>query len=358
MIRPEFWAGRRVLVTGHTGFKGSWLSLWLASLGARVSGYALQPATLPSLWQLVDETSGVASTYADVRDAQRLESAFAASRPEVVFHLAAQSLVRASYEDPAGTYATNVMGTVHVLDAVRRVPGVLAVVCVTSDKCYENRGDGRHYREDDPMGGNDPYSSSKGCAELVASAYRRSFFDVSMGHAAIASARAGNVIGGGDWAAGRIVPDTVRAVARGEAVRIRHPRAVRPWQHVLEPLAGYLMLAQSLCETPAAYAEGWNFGPDDGDAVAVETIVTRTLHTWGAQTGWKGVPGTHPPEADMLRLDSAKARSRLGWNPRLNLDSALEWTVEWYKTHAQGGDARAVSISQIERYMRLDREGQ
>ncbi len=246
MISRSFWAGRRVLITGHTGFKGCWLALWLASLGARVSGYALPPPSAPSLWQFVEGHAEVTSTLADVLDVDLLATAFARSRPEIVFHLAAQSLVRASYDDPARTYATNVMGTVNVLDAVRRTPGVLAVVNVTSDKCYANRERERGYHEDEPMGGRDPYSSSKGCAELVTVAYRASFFDVTRGDAAIASARAGNVIGGGDWAADRIVPDVVRAAIRGVPAQIRNPDAVRPWQHVLEPLAGYMPIADPI----------------------------------------------------------------------------------------------------------------
>lgn len=354
MINRNFWAGRRVLITGHTGFKGCWLALWLASFGARVSGYALQPPTVPSLWQFVEGRVEMASTLADVRDANLLARAFETSRPEIVFHLAAQSLVRAAYDDPVRTYATNVMGTVNVLDAVRRTPGILAVVNVTSDKCYENREWERGYREDDPMGGRDPYSSSKGCAELITAAYRTSFFDTGRGDAAIASARAGNVIGGGDWAADRIVPDIVRATIRGAPVLVRNPKAVRPWQHVLEPLAGYLLLAERLCETPAAFAEGWNFGPAEGDAASVETIATMILKTWGAAAGWTHSSGPHPHEARFLQLDSSKARSRLGWRPRLDLATALEWTVEWYKAHADGADAKGLALAQIDRYMQMD----
>jgi CDP-glucose 4,6-dehydratase len=350
VIRPDFWAGKRVFVTGHTGFKGAWLALWLTSLGARVAGYALKPATRPSLWQLVQDGAGVASTIADVRDPVAIAGAIDSFKPEVVFHLAAQSLVRPSYEDPVGTYATNVMGTVHLLEAVRRARGVRAVVNVTSDKCYQNLETGQAYRESDPMGGRDPYSSSKGCAELVTAAYRASFFASGV---ALASARAGNVIGGGDWAADRIVPDTVRAAVAGEAVKVRNPTAVRPWQHVLEPLAGYLQLAERLCEAPGEYAEGWNFGPDDEDAVPVETIVSTVTRLWGPPARWESDRGPHPHEAHFLRLDSSKARKRLGWRPRLRLESALEWTVEWYKAQAQGADARALTLAQIARYMEL-----
>jgi len=348
-VSPKFWAGKRVLVTGHTGFKGCWLALWLASMGARVSGYALAAPSTPSLWDLVQAKSGIASTIADIRDLGALAKATAAAQPEIVFHLAAQSLVRPSYDDPVGTYATNVLGTVHVMEAARRAGSVRALVNVTSDKCYENLETGQAYREGDPMGGRDPYSSSKGCAELVTSAYRLSFFQ----GAGIASARAGNVIGGGDWALDRIVPDTVRAIAAGKPVRVRNPRAVRPWQHVLEPLAGYLALAERLYEKPAGFAEAWNFGPDEAEAVPVETVATTVTRLWGPPAAWKADAGEHPHEAHFLRLDSSKARARLDWRPRLKLPLALEWTVDWYRRQAQGADARQLTLGQIERYMGL-----
>ncbi len=353
VIRPDFWAGKRVLVTGHTGFKGSWLALWLASMGARVSGYALPPPTTPSLWQSVQGHAGVDSTIADVRDAAALAGALAACRPEVVFHLAAQSLVHASYADPVGTYATNVMGTVHLLEAARSTAGIRAVVVVTSDKCYENRDNQQAFRETDPLGGRDPYSNSKGCAELVTAAYRASFFDAAAGATAVASARAGNVIGGGDWAADRILPDIVRAAAHGEPVRVRKPQAVRPWQHVLEPLSGYLLLAERLCERPAQFAGAWNFGPDDADAVSVETIVTAVTQLWGPPAKWARDAGAHRPEAGFLKLDSSKARAGLAWRPRLGLQAALGWTVQWYKDQLQGADAKALTLAQIGRYMDL-----
>ena len=352
MINKDFWAGKRVLLTGHTGFKGGWLALWLASMGARVMGYALAPSTQPSLWQYSEGYSGLSSTIADVRDLAALSETVKTFRPEIVFHLAAQALVRASYEDPVGTYSANVMGTVHVLEAVRRMSGVRAVVVVTSDKCYDNREWVWGYRESEPMGGRDPYSNSKGCAELVVAAYRSSYFSTT-DSAAVASARAGNVIGGGDWAADRIVPDIVRAAISGAPVRIRNPNATRPWQHVLEPLSGYLQLAEALCNAPAEYAEGWNFGPADEDAVPVGQIVSTVSRLWGPAARWVADKGPHPHEAHFLKLDSSKARSRLGWRPRLGLASALEWTVEWYKTQAQGGDARALTLAQIERYMDL-----
>ena len=349
VVTPKFWAGKRVFVTGHTGFKGSWLALWLASLGARVSGYALKPPGTPSLWALVEAKADIASTIADIRDYGALQQAIGAFQPEIVFHLAAQSLVRPSYDDPVGTYATNVMGTVHLLETVRKAGGVRAVVNVTSDKCYENLETGQAYRESDAMGGRDPYSSSKGCAELVTAAYRGSF----PGGAAIASARAGNVIGGGDWAQDRIVPDIVRAAVAGKAVQVRNPRAVRPWQHVLEPLAGYLRLAEHLHDAPSMFAEGWNFGPDEKDAVPVESVVSTITRLWGPPASWAADQGAHPHEAQYLKLDSSKARSRLGWKPRLGLQMALEWTVGWYKTQAQGADARQLTLAQIERYMGL-----
>lgn len=352
MTSPAFWAGKRVFLTGHTGFKGSWLALWLASMGAKVFGYALAPDSQPSLWSLAETGAGIDSTIADVRDLPSLQKSIQSCQPEIVLHLAAQALVRASYDDPVGTYATNVMGTVNLLEAVRGAPSVRAVVIVTSDKCYENRERPEGYREDEAMGGRDPYSSSKGCAELVTAAYRASFYS-RPGCAAVASARAGNVIGGGDWAADRIVPDIVRASLAGEPVRVRNPNATRPWQHVLEPLSGYLLLAERLCADPAAHAEGWNFGPADEDAVTVEKVVSTATRLWGPPAGWKADPGPHPHEANFLRLDSGRARSRLGWKPRLGLEAALDWTIEWYKTQAQGGDAAALTRTQIARYMEL-----
>jgi len=346
VVNPKFWAGKRVFLTGHTGFKGSWLALWLSALGARVSAFALAPPTSPSLWARIERSAGVSSTIGDIRDPAALAKAMAAANPEIVLHLAAQSLVRASYADPVGTYATNVLGTVHVFEAARR-HDVRAIVNVTSDKCYDNVGLERGYREDDAMGGHDPYSSSKGCAELVTSAYRASFLKP------LASARAGNVIGGGDWAVDRIVPDIVRAVASGQPVQVRNPNAVRPWQHVLEPLSGYLLLAERVWADPAQHAEGWNFGPDEAHAVPVEKLVSTIIRRWGPPAEWKADRGEHPHEAHFLRLDSAKARERLGWKPRLGLETAIEWTVDWYKKEAAGEDARKLTLAQIERYTAL-----
>ena len=316
-----------------------------------MTGYALAPPTEPSLFAEAAVAGGMRSILGDVRDLERLSAAVGEGRPEVVFHLAAQSLVRASYDDPVETYGTNVMGTVHVLEAVRRAGGVRAVVNVTSDKCYANSGAGRAFGEDDALGGSDPYSSSKGCAELVTAAYRASFFAAgAAGGAALASARAGNVIGGGDWAADRLVPDCVRAMSAGRAALIRNPEAVRPWQFVLEPLSGYLLLAERLWSGGAAYAEGWNFGPDESDARPVRYVADRVAELWGAGASWASDGAAHPPEAGWLRLDCRKARARLSWRPALGLDEALGWTVAWYQGRAAGRAARALALAQIREY--------
>ena len=346
VIGREFWSGKRVLVTGHTGFKGSWLALWLHALGARVHGLALAPATEPSLWKLLDLDAEVKSGLADVRDLAAVRRAFEEAKPEIVLHLAAQSLVRPSYDDPVGTYATNVMGTVHVLEAARTSAAMRVVVNVTSDKCYENRETDQAYRETDAMGGRDPYSSSKGCAELVTAAYRNSFYKDK----ALASARAGNVIGGGDWAADRLLPDLVRAALLGEAAMIRNPGAVRPWQHVLEPLAGYLLLAERLWNDPARFAGGWNFGPPVDEAIPVKDVADAFARRWGSAARWKTDGGVHPHEARFLRLDAAKARKELGWKPRLRLQDAIGWTADWYRQQAAGTLARTLCLSQIEQY--------
>jgi CDP-glucose 4,6-dehydratase len=354
VIRREFWSGKRVLVTGHTGFKGSWLVLWLHARGAKIAGYALAPSTDPALWSLLGLTAEIRDEVADVRDLPTLTRAFAAFRPEVVFHMAAQPLVRSSYEDPVETYSTNVMGTVHLLEAVRGCPEVRVVVNVTSDKCYENREWDRGYREGDPMGGYDPYSSSKGCAELVTAAYRNSFFGTKNASTpALASARAGNVIGGGDWSTDRIVPDFVCATVRDEPLRVRNPKAIRPWQHVLDPLSGYLTLAEQLWKGGAAFASAWNFGPDDRDARPVEMLADKLTSLWGQPARWIADPGPHVHEAHFLKLDSSKARAQLGWKPRLGLDNALAWTVEWYKACASGVGARALCLEQIEKFEKL-----
>lgn len=358
MIDKSFWAGKKVFLTGHTGFKGSWLSIWLHNLGARVTGYALEPPTTPSLYELAGVGRFVESHIADVRDYERLKAAMAAAAPEIVIHMAAQPLVRDSYKIPVETYAVNVMGTVHLLEAVRGCPSVLAVVNVTTDKVYENREWVWGYRESEPFGGFDPYSNSKGCSELVTSAYRSSYFanqygsSVSSGHhgAAIASARAGNVIGGGDWAADRLVPDIIRSFDVGEMVRVRYPQAIRPWQHVLEPLSGYLLLSQMLYEKGAEFAEGWNFGPMEDDARPVEWVVRELCALWGGGAGYLIDDGDHPHESAYLKLDCSKARIRLGWRPRWGLGEALARIVSWTKEYNAGGDLLHACLRQISDY--------
>jgi len=342
VLTQPFWRARRVLVTGHTGFKGGWLCSWLKSLGAEVTGYALPPATTPSLFEVAKVADGLrASILGDIRDLARLKDVFAQAQPEVVLHLAAQPLVRASYIDPVETYSTNVLGTVNVLEAARGTPSVRAIVNVTSDKCYENREWVWGYREHEAMGGHDPYSSSKGCAELVAAAYRRSF------NLPLASARAGNVIGGGDWSADRLVPDILKALAAGSPVEIRNPNATRPWQHVLEPLRGYLMLAERVFQQPGEFADGWNFGPRDEDCQPVAAVVSALVDAWGGQASWRAQPGAHPHEAGYLKLDSSKAHARLGWRPARSLAEGLALTVEWHRAWLAGEDMNSLTIRQI-----------
>lgn len=349
-VDPAFWEGRRVLLTGHTGFKGAWLALWLHSLGARVTGFSNCVPTEPSLYELARVGDGVESVIGDVRDPLALERAVGGCNPEVVIHMAAQSLVRRSFSDPRETYETNVMGTVNVLDAVRRHGGVRAVVNVTSDKCYENRELQRGYSESDPIGGHDPYSNSKGCAELVTDAFRRSYFSAPE-NTRLASVRAGNVIGGGDWAADRLVPDIMRAALMGNTLHLRNPDAVRPWQHVLNPLSGYLVLAQTLWDSPEL-AGAWNFGPEDRDARAVEWVVERVAELWPGGVRWERDAGAHPHEARYLELDSAKARARLGWLPTFGLAAALESIVAWYRELQAGAEMRTVTLAQIAAFQR------
>ena len=347
-VDPAFWRGKRVLLTGHTGFKGGWLSLWLQQLGAEVQGLALAPPVGPNLFEAARVGEGMAHALGDIRDLAFVRQTMAAFRPEIVIHMAAQSLVRTSYAQPVETYATNVMGTVHLLEAVRQTPGVRVVVNVTTDKCYENKEWAWGYREDEPMGGHDPYSSSKGCAELVSSAYRCSFFQ--QGGPALATARAGNVIGGGDWAAERLVPDVLRAFEKNEPVVIRNPSSTRPWQHVLEPLSGYLVLAQRLWTEGAAFAESWNLGPRDEDERPVQWIVERLVQQWGGDARWQVDGSQHPHEATYLKLDVSKARTRLGWQPRWRLAEALEHIVTWHRGWLTGEDARALCLRQIDQY--------
>jgi CDP-glucose 4,6-dehydratase len=350
-MNPAFWSGKRVFLTGHTGFKGSWLSLWLQSMGAEVTGYALEAHTKPSLFE--DGNVGVAmsSIIADVRDMPTLQNAILQAKPDIVIHMAAQALVRYSYQNPVDTYSTNIMGTVHLLEAVRNSQSVKAVVVVTTDKCYENKEWLWGYREDDPMGGFDPYSNSKGCAELVTSAYRRSFFK-SKG-IALATARAGNVIGGGDWAQDRLIPDILSAFEQGKLAHIRNPQAVRPWQHVLEPLRGYLTLAEYLFEQGPSFAEAWNFGPNDEDARPVSWIAKQMAQMWGESAQWELDKSDHPHEANYLKLDISKAGSRLGWRPALRLNEALKLIIDWSKQRQLGADVHNITMDQIQNYQTL-----
>lgn len=346
MIDRSFWRGRRVFLTGHTGFKGAWMALLLRSLGAEVYGFALAPDSERDLFVQADVARDIDHRIGDIRDLPQLQFAMAAAKPDVVIHMAAQSLVRLSYREPVETYATNVMGTVNLLEAVRQVSGIRGVVIVTSDKCYENVGSVEGYRETDPMGGYDPYSSSKGCAEIVTAAYRRSFFQGETA-ARVASARAGNVIGGGDWAEDRLVPDMMRAFMAGEVVRIRNPAAARPWQHVLDPVLGYLLLAECLVLDGAGIAEGWNFGPHRDSAVPVSVLVETLVRQWGAGARWELDAASHPHEAAYLGLDCSKAESRLGWQPLIGLDQALQLSTDWYRAFNSGKNMRDFTLAQI-----------
>ena len=349
---PAFWRGRRVLVTGHTGFKGAWLCLWLNRLGAEVTGLALEPPTVPNLFSLALKPGQIRSIIGDIRDPETVGRSLGEAAPEVVFHLAAQALVIASYQDPVGTYATNVMGTVNLLEAARRSDSVRAIVIVTSDKCYRNREWVWAYREEEAMGGKDPYSSSKGCAELVTDAYRSSYFAEGQCH--VGSVRAGNVIGGGDWSGNRLVPDLIRAFAKNASTEIRSPGAVRPWQHVLEPLCGYIRVAECLASDAGhLYAEGWNFGPADEDCRPVSYVVERLSAGWGEGAAWHISDRVHLPEATYLKVDAAKARARLNWDRRLRIDAALDWTVRWYRQQLDGADAALLTVDQIEAYENL-----
>ncbi len=352
-INPAFWKGKRVLITGHTGFKGAWLSLWLQDLGASPVGYALDPPTKPNLFEAADVARGMVSIKGDVRDLEAVRHAINQHQPEIVIHMAAQSLVRQSYEQPVETIATNVLGTVNVLEALRGQQAVRVIINVTSDKCYDNKERPEGYREDEPLGGHDPYSSSKACAEIVTAAYRASFFNPAE-HAkhgvALASARAGNVIGGGDWAKDRLIPDIIGAFLESHPAIIRNPQAIRPWQHVLEPLSGYLMLAECLWNEGPGFAEGWNFGPNDEDAKPVERIVNRLASIWGNGVTWSIDGGSHPHEASCLKLDSSKARSKLHWHPRWNLETSLQHIVDWYVAYQHGDNMRDLTINQIAQY--------
>lgn len=352
-INRDFWKSKRVLITGHTGFKGSWLSLWLQNMGAHVTGYALSPPSIPSMFEVARAAEGMTSIMGDVRDFNHLATVISKYEPEIIIHMAAQSLVRYSYKNPLETYTTNVIGTVNVLESVRVAKGVKAVIIVTSDKCYENKEWLWDYRENDRIGGHDPYSSSKGCAELVTAAYRNSFFPIKQYEihgVAVASVRAGNVIGGGDWAEDRLIPDIMRAFMEDRPVHIRNPNAVRPWQHVLDPLSGYLLLAEKLWSNGFEFSQSWNFGPNNDDARPVSWIVELMKNLWGEGVRWEFDSSDHLHEAMYLKLNCSKARSLLGWSPKLHLSKALEWAVEWYQGYREGANMSTFSINQISRY--------
>lgn len=354
MIDKNFWQGKRVFITGHTGFKGSWLSLWLAEMGADLKGYSLQPPTEPSLYEMAGIDDVMESEIGDIRNFEQLRNSIMAFKPEIIFHMAAQPLVRLSYDEPIETYSTNVMGTVNLLEAVRQTGGIKAVVNITSDKCYENREWVWGYREHEAMGGYDPYSNSKGCAELVAAAYRSSFFNPAQYKkhgVALASVRAGNVIGGGDWAKDRLIPDILRSCEKQQPVVIRNPHSIRPWQHVLEPLSGYILIAQHLYNEGIEVAEGWNFGPRDDDAQSVEFIVDTVVKLWGEDASWQLDGQDHPHEAHYLKLDCSKVRMRLGWQPRWGLAETLGRIVEWHKAWLNGEDMLAYTKREIHDYM-------
>jgi CDP-glucose 4,6-dehydratase len=354
VVREKFWQGKNVLITGHTGFKGSWLSLWLQQIGANIVGVSLDPLTTPNLYEQANVAVGMQSFRGDVRNYANVEQLFKKHRPELVFHLAAQPLVRYSYNNPIETYSTNVMGTLHVLEAIRKTESVRAAVMVTTDKCYENKEWIWGYRENDAIGGHDPYSSSKGAAELVISSYRNSYFSSSQHNqerTAIASARSGNVIGGGDWSEDRIVPDSIRAFQKENAVQIRNPNAVRPWQHVLEPLSGYIRLAELLFNKGQEYAQAWNFGPPEGDVHSVRWIVEQLAEQWGNTAGWVVDEGDYPHEANYLKLDCSKANLRLNWHPQWDLKYALLKTVEWHKAENMDKEYRELCLRQINEFM-------
>jgi len=348
-----FWNGKKVLVTGHTGFKGSWLSLWLQKLGAHVIGYALPPPTSPSLFDVASLRDGITSINGDIRDSADFKAVITKQQPEIIIHMAAQSLVRYSYKNPVETFSTNIMGTVNVLEAVRQSESVRVLVCITSDKCYENKDWFWAYRENEPMGGHDPYSSSKGCAELITAAYRNSYFsktDYPSNGVSVATTRAGNVVGGGDWAKDRLIPDIMNAFIENRPVIIRYPNAIRPWQHVLEPLRGYLRLAEELWHHESDFAGAWNFGPNDEDSRPVSWVADHLTSLWGKGASWESDSTQHPHEATYLKLDCSKARSLLGWSPKLELTTTLQWIVEWYRAYLQQKNMRPVTEAEISRY--------
>lgn len=354
-LKPSrrFWSGKRVLMTGHTGFKGSWLSLWLQGLGARLTGFSLPPPTEPSLFRVANVAGGMASVEGDIRNLEHLRQVVAEYRPEIVIHMAAQPLVRYSYAHPVETFSTNVIGTVHVLEAAREAADVKVCISITSDKCYENREWVWGYRENEMLGGRDPYSASKACAELVARSYRDSYFNTGSADAdgmALATVRAGNVIGGGDWAEDRLIPDIIRAIMERRAVVVRNPSAIRPWQHVLEPLLGYLKLAERLWTDPDRFCGAWNFGPAEESAQPVSWVVEHLTRRWGGGASWELDTAPNPHEAHYLKLDCSKARTDLGFVPKLDLATALEWVVEWFQAYAQAGNMEKITRQQIALY--------
>jgi CDP-glucose 4,6-dehydratase len=354
-MNKEFWLKKRVFITGHTGFKGSWLCLWLSSLGAEVTGYALNPPSEPSLFNLCNIQELISSIKGDVRDYSFLHKSIRAAEPEIIIHMAAQSLVRDSYINPVETYAINVMGTVNILESVRYAEGVKVVINVTTDKCYENKEWLWGYRENEPLGGYDPYSNSKACSELVTASYKSSFFNpekYDIHGIAVASARAGNVIGGGDWAKDRLIVDCINALLQGEKIRVRNPHAIRPWQHVLEPLSGYLTLSEKLYCKGVEFAEGWNFGPDESAAKSVGWIVERFCQKWPGSKGYCVEKGEHPHEANYLKLDCSKAKNRLNWYPKWNLEKTIDAILEWTVDYKDQKDPRESCLSQIAEYMR------
>lgn len=352
-MSEQFWSGKKVFITGHTGFKGGWMSLWLTSLGAQVKGYALAPSTTPSFFESVGLAELVESEIGDVRDAAALAASVSGFEPDVVIHMAAQPLVRYSFDEPLETFEVNVMGTANLLQAIRGVASVRSVVNVTTDKCYENKEWHWAYRENEPLGGYDPYSASKACSELVTSAYRQSFFnpeDYRDHQCGVASARAGNVVGGGDWSPDRLLPDILRDFSNHQPVAIRNPHSIRPWQHVLEPLSGYLLLAQNLVSRGAEYSQAWNFGPDESGAKSVGDLVAEMVALWGGDAAWTSDDRSHPHEAQYLKLDCSKARNELGWHPRWDISQTLEAVVEWHQAFLAGENMREYSLAEIKRY--------
>ena len=351
-VNPEFWKNKSIFLTGHTGFKGGWLALWLSSMGAKVTSYALAPNTSPNLFEVLSLDSVLSASHiANICDLDRLQNAVAACKPEIVIHMAAQPLVRYSYANPVETYMTNVMGTVNVLESIRKTDSVKATVVVTTDKCYENREWVWGYRENEPMGGYDPYSNSKGCAELVTSAYRQSYFSGPNSINRVASARAGNVIGGGDWSIDRLIPDAIKAFESNQTLMIRNPLATRPWQHVLEPLSGYLILAQSLYQDGEKFSSAWNFGPKDTDNRSVQEVITSLCKKWGSDAKWQQDASSQPHEASLLKLDCSKASQQLRWEPKWNLGIAIEKIIQWHKAYLAKENMQALTLKQIDQYV-------